>query len=507
MSTDSIYCLAKNCIQSPDWLTYMPSPAVGWAVGGIAVLIAAMSIIPTFYKGEVRLTHGTDAFYLLALSLFLRSVLNYKVVNTAAAYKASLFFNYYTAICLHEQVVSSIFRYTIKLNWRISGLAEQFKIPFSAVHLIQFVMMIPAVAVMFDVVNANGVDPSVYLIRTVVFSTMVMSLVVIVKAMAIDIRKQNCNLRALLVSVLPRNLLFIMWGCYMASRTFLPLDSVARDSEVAFYMLNVFLLILAGVAHESVSGLVVFEPEQDDTTFKPDHSSGRLHGQWAGTHCSDVLSDFYSNTMTTHTESTHQVHSDDDHKPCNYPFHCKLRLSAYINQQQADARLKRNMIQKFGKRQILLCTSKTCPGCDGDLHKRKVIDNTRPYRRWQRRLTFCHGLLQCSNCLVKQLDDERNVVYKPRLYNRNLAATLNFRRIIQYFIRKGDIPPVFKRPTRVVAAMPTPMSTAARGRGAPRAVVADTVAPERTFLMTLRSAHRSDLASDVQPLSKRPRRG
>ncbi|KAJ2432185.1 hypothetical protein GGF41_000156, partial [Coemansia sp. RSA 2531] len=57
--------------------------------------------------------------------------------------------------------------------------------------------------------------------------------------------------------------------------------------------------------------------------------------------------------MTTHTESTHQVHSDDDHKPCNYPFHCKLRLSAYINQQQADARLKRNMIQKFGKRQIL----------------------------------------------------------------------------------------------------------------------------------------------------------
>ncbi|KAJ2259159.1 hypothetical protein GGI13_000115 [Coemansia sp. RSA 455] len=46
----------------------------------------------------------------------------------------------------------------------------------------------------------------------------------------------------------------------------------------------------------------------------------------------DVLSDFYSNTMTTHTKSTHQVHSVDNHEPCNYPFHCKLRLSAYINQ-------------------------------------------------------------------------------------------------------------------------------------------------------------------------------
>ncbi|KAJ2041941.1 hypothetical protein H4S04_007573 [Coemansia sp. S16] len=225
--------------------------------------------------------------------------------------------------------------------------------------------------------------------------------------------------------------------------------------------------------------------------------------------------------MTTHTESTHQIHSDDDHEPCNYPFHRKLRLSAYINQQQADARLKRNMIQKFGKRLVLFCdnwsasmarfhalirgrgwrkkfkkfdfptylfdefrTSKTCPGCDGDL-------------------------LKC-----KQLDDERNVVYKPRLYNRNLAATLNFRRIIQHFIGKGDIPPVFKHPTRVVAATPTPtsmtatpMSTAARGRGAARAAVANTAAPERTFLMTLRSACRSGLAFDAQPLSKRPRHG
>ncbi|KAJ2259181.1 hypothetical protein GGI13_000137 [Coemansia sp. RSA 455] len=207
--------------------------------------------------------------------------------------------------------------------------------------------------------------------------------------------------------------------------------------------------------------------------------------------------------MTTHTESTHQVHSDNDHEPCNYPFHRKLRLSAYINQQQADARLKWNMIRKFGRRLVMVCgnwsasmarfhapirgrgwrkkfkkfgfptylfdelrTSKTCPGCDGDLHK----------------------------C-------------KPRLYIRNLAATLNFRRIIQHFIRKGDIPPVFKRPTRVVAAMPTSMPTAARGRGAARAAVAVTAAPEHIFSMTLRSARGSDLDSDAQPLSKRPRHG
>ncbi|KAJ2336515.1 hypothetical protein GGH92_007746, partial [Coemansia sp. RSA 2673] len=79
-----------------------------------------------------------------------------------------------------------------------------------------------------------------------------------------------------------------------------------------------------------------------------------------------------------------------------------------------------------------------------------------------------------------QLDDERNVVYRLYLYNCNLAATLNFRHIIQYLIRKGDIPPVFKCPTRLVAAMPTPTSMTAtptsmtaRGRVAARAAVAE----------------------------------
>ncbi|KAJ2014540.1 hypothetical protein GGI03_000255 [Coemansia sp. RSA 2337] len=128
---------------------------------------------------------------------------------------------------------------------------------------------------------------------------------------------------------------------------------------------------------------------------------------------------------------------------------------------------------------------------------------------------ICYSLLQCVNCLDKQLDDKRNVVYRPRQYNCNLAATLNFRHIIQYFIRKGDIPPVFKRPTLVVAATPMPTLTptssrgrgANRGRGAARAAVAVTAAPEHTFSMTLRSARRSDLTSDAQPLSKSPRLG
>ncbi|KAJ2337621.1 hypothetical protein GGH91_005067 [Coemansia sp. RSA 2671] len=202
----------------------------------------------------MRLVHGTDSFYLLAVSLFLRSVMNYKSVNATAAYRASLFFNYYTAICLHEQVVSALFRYTVKFNVR----SEPLNIPISLAHFIVFTLLIPAVIIMFN--YGDGVDPSVHLIRTVLFSILVMSLVVIVKALAIDIRKPNCIKRALLVSVLPRNLLFIMWASFMISRTLAPLDSVARSSEVTFYLLNIFILVLAGIAHESVSELVIFEP-------------------------------------------------------------------------------------------------------------------------------------------------------------------------------------------------------------------------------------------------------
>ncbi|KAJ2461633.1 hypothetical protein GGF42_000066 [Coemansia sp. RSA 2424] len=179
--------------------------------------------------------------------------MNYTYVNTAAAYKASLFFNYFAAICIHERAVSSVYRLTIKT---VKGI----NIPISPMHVIDFALVIAAVAVMFDVVNGNGVDPSVTMIQFVVFNILTMSVIAIVKAVATDMRKPGCNRHALLVSVLPRNLLFILWASFMGARNFLPLDNVTRDSEVAFYMLNIFPLVLAGVAHETVAGLAVVIP-------------------------------------------------------------------------------------------------------------------------------------------------------------------------------------------------------------------------------------------------------
>ncbi|KAJ2403054.1 hypothetical protein GGF41_007481, partial [Coemansia sp. RSA 2531] len=60
-------------------------------------------------------------------------------------------------------------------------------------------------------------------------------------------------------------------------------------------------------------------------------------------------------TMTTHSKSTHQIPKKNDHVSCDYPFHRKLKLNAFINQQQADTRLKRNMIGKFGDDLTMVC--------------------------------------------------------------------------------------------------------------------------------------------------------
>ncbi|KAJ2677472.1 hypothetical protein GGH99_005808, partial [Coemansia sp. RSA 1285] len=103
----------------------------------------------------------------------------------------------------------------------------------------------------------------------------------------------------------------------------------------------------------------------------------------------------------------------------SHPLHCKLRLSAYINQKQADAWLAHNLWQKFGKDCVLVmgnwpapmaqfhklirgkgmhkmlqqhgfqvylldeyCTSKICPACiEGSLTTFKHVQNPRPYQR------------------------------------------------------------------------------------------------------------------------------
>ncbi|PHZ09527.1 uncharacterized protein RHIMIDRAFT_240649 [Rhizopus microsporus ATCC 52813] len=73
-------------------------------------------------------------------------------------------------------------------------------------------------------------------------------------------------------------------------------------------------------------------------------------------------------------------------------------------------------------------TSSFCPLCEGRLENFKTLRNPRPYKKKTRPTVLCHGLqrywaIRCifSGCL-EQL--------KPKLWNRDLAAVLNFKKIL-----------------------------------------------------------------------------
>ncbi|CEG76469.1 hypothetical protein RMATCC62417_11365 [Rhizopus microsporus] len=137
-----------------------------------------------------------------------------------------------------------------------------------------------------------------------------------------------------------------------------------------------------------------------------------------------------------------------------------MKLSFIINRKQSDSRLGKTLKTKFGEDSILVMdnwgtkhtkfhepirgkgmrrmlkkeglqvylidefkTSSICPTCkDGQLEAFLKIQNLRPFRRAKNPVIECHRLLRCTNrqCLQPF----------PRLWNRDLAAVLNFRHIM-----------------------------------------------------------------------------
>ncbi|KAJ1962179.1 hypothetical protein IWQ62_003611, partial [Dispira parvispora] len=201
-----------------------------------------------------------------------------------------------------------------------------------------------------------------------------------------------------------------------------------------------------------------------------------------------LLSGFYAKTKTIHPRSGHPMHDQTHHvvrEPEGHPVHRKLRLSAYVNQKQADARLARNLRKKFGKDAVLVMgnwgaphakfqepirgkgmrhmlrqhgfevylideyrTSKNCPACIiGTLSTFKQVKNPRPYRRRSTPKVVCHGLLSCKNenCLESATNGSLVTPPRMRMWNRDLAAVLNFRHILNGLREAGVRPARFVR--------------------------------------------------------------
>ncbi|KAJ1666908.1 hypothetical protein EV178_001822 [Coemansia sp. RSA 1646] len=179
-----------------------------------------------------------------------------------------------------------------------------------------------------------------------------------------------------------------------------------------------------------------------------------------------VLSKFYTNTITT---------SKNGNNP--QPIHRKLRQSAHIKQQQADEQLAKSIrvtcydekptvilgnwsapMARYhepirGKKgcQVYLIdefrTSKTCPNClSGTLKKFLKVLNPRPYQRKKMEEVLCHGLLKCTNELcMGPVEVDGVLTPRSRMYNRDLAAVLNFRHIFHGLRDHGETPERFRR--------------------------------------------------------------
>ncbi|CEG80813.1 hypothetical protein RMATCC62417_15094 [Rhizopus microsporus] len=88
-------------------------------------------------------------------------------------------------------------------------------------------------------------------------------------------------------------------------------------------------------------------------------------------------------------------------------------------------------------------TSKCCPTCHNEsLRTFRCVPNPRPYQRERYPMVVCHGLLRCINlyCRPTMAASDRY-----RLWNRDVAACLNYVHILRGLRRNGMVPHRLRR--------------------------------------------------------------
>ncbi|ORE04259.1 hypothetical protein BCV72DRAFT_313290 [Rhizopus microsporus var. microsporus] len=141
------------------------------------------------------------------------------------------------------------------------------------------------------------------------------------------------------------------------------------------------------------------------------------------------------------------------------PFR-KMKLSSFINGQQADKRLARNLITKFGDDATLIIGNWSA----GNVKFHEPIRDVGMRRMLAKQgfkiylLDECKTSSLCPTCLSGELEKKQPTVQKPtmfgdqagtisrrRLWNRDMVATLNFRHILFGLRENGKRPERFCR--------------------------------------------------------------
>ncbi|KAJ2655346.1 hypothetical protein IWW48_005577 [Coemansia sp. RSA 1200] len=247
-----ILCLDKQCTRNRDWLTRIPNVAAGWATGGIILALAIVLFVPTVVWRNTDYLDGVFALVELSIALFLRaSVASAGSNNRDIVYKASLFFNHHAGIQLTLLLAIMVIRMYGHFKPGRSPMAHKVWVSVARfVSICLAVLVLVGVLLMFND-NSNSPDsaggPGIHMMQAATFvliaavlALAAVSAILLSGVVCLWVYKKHCAI------LFGSFFLLALWASFMSARTFVSLDSVARDSEVMFYLLNVLPLALVG---------------------------------------------------------------------------------------------------------------------------------------------------------------------------------------------------------------------------------------------------------------------
>ncbi|KAJ2900254.1 hypothetical protein IWW38_000598 [Coemansia aciculifera] len=244
----TIFCLESNCTRARDWLIHVPNAPAAWTVGGVALVLSGLLLMSTIGWRNPGFLDGVLAMLEVALSLFLRASIGYATSSGAATamYRASMFFNYHAGIQLCHLLTTMVFNLSAHFDPRITSKQTFAKGVSRLLSLCLLALTVAAVVVMFNGDPEHATSAGLHMIQAAVFIVLIVSLAMAMAAAQIVSRDGAVNYRKHIVSAILPLLALALWAVFMASRTLVSLDNVARSSEIAFYFLNYAPLLMIG---------------------------------------------------------------------------------------------------------------------------------------------------------------------------------------------------------------------------------------------------------------------
>ncbi|KAJ2813861.1 hypothetical protein H4S07_000345 [Coemansia furcata] len=244
----AILCPSKNCSGARDWLTKLPNAAAAWAVGGLAIVLGGLLLMSAIAWKHAGFLDGVLALIEVALSLFLRASIGYATSDGAATalYRASIFFNYHAAIQLCHLLSVMVLDLSAHFDPRITAKQIFAKSVSRLLSLCLLGLVVAAVVVMFNGDAANATAAGLHMMQAIVFVVLILALAMVMAAAQIVAREGAVNYRKHIVCAILSLLLLALWAVFMASRTFVSVDNVARSNEIMFYFLNYAPLLMIG---------------------------------------------------------------------------------------------------------------------------------------------------------------------------------------------------------------------------------------------------------------------